>query len=188
MDRVSVLIVKNKIILFFSKVRIAKGAILLGKIRIYNYGKIFIGNSFSLVGLSFFNPLCRHTASILRTEKNAILEIGDSVGISSSVIWAFRKIYIGNHVNIGADCVIMDSDAHALKVEDRLLGKDVQERMESPIYIGNNVFIGTRCIVLKGVSIGDNSVIGAGSVVTKSIPANCIAAGNPCKVIKYLGE
>ncbi len=53
MDRVSVLTVKNKIILFFSKVRIAKGAILLGKIRIYNYGKIFIGNSFSLVGLSF---------------------------------------------------------------------------------------------------------------------------------------
>ena len=49
MDRVSVLTVKNKIILFFSKVRIAKGAILLGKIRIYNYGKIFIGNSFSLV-------------------------------------------------------------------------------------------------------------------------------------------
>jgi acetyltransferase-like isoleucine patch superfamily enzyme len=48
------------------------------------------------------------------------------------------------------------------------------------------VLIGTNAIVLKGVSIGDNSVIGAGSVVTKSIPANCIAAGNPCRVIREL--
>ncbi|MCM1913104.1 acyltransferase, partial [Bacteroides ovatus] len=188
MNKISVLTIKNKLIFFFYRVKIASGCVLLGRIQIYNYGKVDIGRSFTLVGSSFYNPLCRNTGSVLRTEKNAILKIGDSVGVSSSVIWSFKKITIGNHVNIGADCIIMDSDAHALKAENRLSGKDVQERIESPIHIGNNVFIGTRCIILKGVSIGDNSVVGAGSVVAKSIPANCIAAGNPCKVIKYFNE
>lgn len=188
MNKISILTIKNKFIFFFHKVKIASGCVLLGRIQVYNYGKIDIGHSFTLVGMSFFNPLCRNTASVLRTEKNAILEIGDSVGISSSVIWAFRKITIRSYVNIGADCIIMDSDAHALKAEDRLSKRDIQERKESSIYIGDNVFIGTRCIILKGVSIGNNSVIGAGSIVTKSIPANCVAAGNPCKVIRYLSE
>ena len=188
MNRTAIFTIINKLIFYWHKVKIADGCVLLGQIRIYNYGKILIGHSFSLVGLSFFNPLCKNSVSVLRTEKNAILKIGDSAGVSSSVIWSFRKIIIGNRVNIGADCIIMDSDAHALKAEDRLSGKDIQERIESPIHIGDNVFIGTRCIILKGVSIVDNSVIGAGSVVTKSIPANCIAAGNPCKVIKYFDE
>ena len=55
---------------------------------------------------------------------------------------------------------------------------------ENPISIGRNVWIGTNSIILPGVSIGDNVIIGAGSVVTKSIPDNSIAVGNPCKVIK----
>ena len=55
-----------------------------------------------------------------------------------------------------------------------------------PVTIGNNVWIGGGCIILPGVTIGDNSVIGSGSVVTKSIPANVVAVGNPCRVIKEL--
>ena len=55
-----------------------------------------------------------------------------------------------------------------------------------PIVIEDDVLIGTRCIILKGVTIGARSVIGAGSVVTKSIPEDCIAAGNPCKVIRCI--
>lgn len=55
-----------------------------------------------------------------------------------------------------------------------------------PVTIGNNVWLGSRVMILKGVSIGDNSVIGASSVVTKPIPANCIAAGNPAKIIRYI--
>lgn len=54
-----------------------------------------------------------------------------------------------------------------------------------PVTIGKNVWVTTRCIILGGVTIGDNSIIGAGSVVAKDIPANCFAAGNPCEVVKY---
>lgn len=57
-----------------------------------------------------------------------------------------------------------------------------------PIVIGKNVWITTRCIILGGVTIGDNSVIGAGSVISRDIPANCFAAGNPCTVIKYFNK
>jgi maltose O-acetyltransferase len=57
-----------------------------------------------------------------------------------------------------------------------------------PVYIGKNVWITSRCTILGGVTIGDNSVIGAGSVVTKDIPANCFAAGNPAKPVKYFNK
>ena len=57
-----------------------------------------------------------------------------------------------------------------------------------PVNIGNNVWIGAGAIILPGVSIGDNSVIGAGSVVTKDIPANVVAVGNPCKVLREIDE
>ena len=59
-------------------------------------------------------------------------------------------------------------------------------RIDKEIIIGDDVLIGTNCIVLKGVRIGARSIIGAGSIVTKDIPSDCIAAGNPAKVIKYL--
>ena len=57
-----------------------------------------------------------------------------------------------------------------------------------PVHIGNNVWIGAGSVLLPGVSIGDNSVIGAGSIVTKDIPANVVAVGNPCRVLREIGE
>ncbi len=63
---------------------------------------------------------------------------------------------------------------------------DRNELVTAPISIENNVWIGEKATILKGVSIGENSVIGAGSVVTKSIPANCVAVGSPAKVIRRL--
>lgn len=65
---------------------------------------------------------------------------------------------------------------------------DRRKIIAKPIKIGKNVWITTNCIILPGVKIGDNSVIGAGSVVSRDIPANCVAAGNPCKVIRHLDK
>lgn len=112
---------------------------------------------------------------------------GNYTGISSSSIFCKDEIIIGNHVNIGAECIIIDSNFHSTNWRDRAdRRKDVQNAKSAPIQIGDYVFIGTRCIINKGVTIGEKSIIAAGSVVVKDIPANCIAGGNPCKVIKFI--
>ena len=115
------------------------------------------------------------------------LLIGDYSGISSSSVFCKDKIVIGHHVNIGAECVIIDSDFHSTNWEDRADRRnDVRNAKSAPIYIGDYVFIGTRSIILKGVTIGEKTIIMAGSVVNKDIPANCIAGGNPCQILKRL--
>lgn len=83
--------------------------------------------------------------------------------------------------------IILDSDAHSLNFLHRRDGVvDMANRIDKEIIIEDDVLIGTNCIVLKGVRIGARSIIGAGSIVTKDIPSDCIAAGNPAKVIKFL--
>ena len=101
--------------------------------------------------------------------------IGAGCGFSGVVIGCFKEITIGNNVRVGVNCLITDSD---WQLDDNRVS------VPKPIKIENNVWIGTDVIILKGVSIGKNTIIGAGSVVTKDIPANVIACGNPCKVIK----
>jgi len=90
-------------------------------------------------------------------------------------------VHVGNYVLMGPD-VRLYSGTHPTDPQTRLDGLEYGK----PIRIGNNVWIGGATVVLPGVTIGDNSVIGAGSVVTKDIPANVVAVGNPCKVIKQL--
>lgn len=122
----------------------------------------------------------------LYTSLNGQIIIGDHVGISSATIWAKEKIEIGNHVNIGGDCLIMDTDAHPIDYLERRKPVTNENTVSSPIHIKDDVWIGARCIILKGVTLGERSVIGAGSVVTSDIPADCIAAGNPCKMIRKI--
>lgn len=109
--------------------------------------------------------------------------IGNNVGISGSTICATKSVTIGDNVIIGSGCIITDTDAHPLEWRDRREGKHEKTR-KAPVVIGNDVFIGARSIILKGVVIGDRSVVGAGSVVTSNIPADCIVAGNPARIIK----
>ena len=105
--------------------------------------------------------------------------------MSSTCIRSTASIKIGKNVLIGADVIIIDTDAHSLDYLDRRTPSiDQMNKCSSPINIGNDVLIGMRSLILKGVSIGDRTIIGAGSVVTKDIPNDCIAAGNPAKVIK----
>lgn len=145
-----------------------------------------VGDDFRLVGTDSLNPLCRNRPRIDVSEK-ALLEIGDNVGMSSPTIWVRKSIRIGNHVNLGGGVILMDTDAHSLNYVDRRDGDvDMLNRVDRPIVIEDDVLIGAYAIVLKGVTIGARSVIGAGSVVTKDIPADCVAAGNPAKVIKFL--
>lgn len=112
-------------------------------------------------------------------KKHAIIEIGDNCGFSGTIIGAAERIIIGNNVRCGANTMITDTDWH---------DDDYRTSPNQPVIIEDNVWLGYGVKVLKGVSIGKNSLIGACSVVTKDIPENVIAAGNPCKVIKKLND
>lgn len=145
-------------------------------VRRFQCSTISIGDRCTFNSSSRFNARGINHRCILETGKpGAVLKIGNRCGFSGCSIVADKEVIIGDHVMVGANTCIGDRDDHP----DRL-GTSPQ-----PVHIGNNVFIGMHCIVMKGVTIGDNSIIGAGSIVTKDIPANCIAAGVPCKVIKY---
>ena len=108
--------------------------------------------------------------------ENARLEVGSGYINRNCRIQCQLGISIGFKVAISENVTIWDSDFHKVKREGYTMAK--------PITIGNHVWIGTNVIILKGVEIGDNSIVAAGSVVTKDIPSNCMAAGNPARVIK----
>jgi len=95
------------------------------------------------------------------------------------VLVAASKISIGNNVLIGSGSTIVDNDFHNADPQKR----NDPEYSSRPVTIEDNVFIGFNCFILKGVTIGENSIIGANSTVFNSIPKNSIAIGNPCKVV-----
>ncbi len=96
-------------------------------------------------------------------------------------------ITIGDDTTISFDCAFITHDA-ATRVIRNLPGQNKETVIYGPIKVGKNCFIGCRTVVLPNVTIGDNCIIGAGSIVNKSIPANSVAAGQPCKVICTLDE
>lgn len=100
-----------------------------------------------------------------------------NVFLGDTVFFDYAPIYIGKGTRFSYDNLVLTS-THRFE-------EDITIVEAKPIHIGNNVWITSRCIILEGVTIGDNSVIGAGSVVTNDIPSNCLAAGNPAKVIRY---
>lgn len=110
------------------------------------------------------------------------IEIGENFYSNHNlVILDGAKVKIGDNVFIAPNCCITTA-GHPINIDERNRGLEYAY----PIKIGNNVWIGAGVNILPGVTIGDNVTIGAGSVVNKSIPANSIAVGNPCKVIKTI--
>jgi len=150
------------------------------------HSTIQLGKDCTLLSAFKSNNIGSMTRSRICTQTpNAKILIGDRVGMSAVTITAHERIEIGNDTQIGAGTVIIDADFHDVK------SPDADNRQHSlgetaAVIIGQNVFIGTRCLILKGVTIGDNAVVGAGSVVTKNIPNNAIAAGNPICIIGQL--
>lgn len=114
------------------------------------------------------------------------IEIGDGFGISGTTIYSTSSIKIGKNATIGANCKIIDNDFHPLDPEQRRLNLNEEHTARAPITIGDNCFIGMNSIILKGTTLGNNVVVGAGSVVHGTFPDNCIIAGNPAKVIRKI--
>jgi galactoside O-acetyltransferase len=145
-------------------------------------GKISFGENVQ-IGVVASPKYYSHYSFLDAREENSEISFGNNVAISNSFsIECCSKVAIEDNVLIGDSCSIMDNDGHNLELDKRDSGFIKGEEVR----ICKNVFLGSNVIVLKGVIIGENSVIGSGSIVTKNIPENVIAAGNPAKVIRNL--
>ena len=146
--------------------------------------RITIGDNFYLSSGNGVNPIASNLQADVYVEPGATLTIGNNVGMSSTRLWIHESARIGINVKIGGCVLITDTDAHPM---DYMARRSSNEGTKSaPVVIEDDVWVGAHCIILKGVTIGARSIIGAGSVVTNSIPVDCVAAGNPCRVIKSL--
>ena len=117
--------------------------------------------------------------------------------------WGLKNVHVGKNVFFNFGCTFVD-DADITIGDNTLFGPNVNIntaehplspglrrnalQYNKPVHIGNNVWLGAGVIVLAGVTIGDNTVVGAGSVVTKDLPANCVAVGTPAKVVREITE
>ena len=151
-------------------------ALLKGK------GKISFGKNVQ-IGVVASPNFYSHYAYLEARNSDSEITIGDNVSINNGFsAVAFSKITIQSNVLIGVNCAIIDNDGHNLDTDKR----NDDELKSKPVFIAENAFLGDDVTILKGVIIGRNSVIGNGSIVTKSIPENVIAAGNPARVIRNL--
>lgn len=164
-------------------VRLGKRIVFHGNIRLVNMNKMSIGN-----GTRFHSGYTNFVGGYQRTAiwvgQNAVLTIGNNVGISNATIVTESSIVIEDEVFIGGGTKVYDNDFHAIDKESRLNKPTVIPSL--PIVIKRGAFIGGHSIILKGVIIGENSVIGASSLVVKNIPPNEIWAGVPARKIKDL--
>ncbi len=148
-------------------------------------GTIRIGDNCTFRSDPMSNMLGMMQRTYIISKYKGKVIIGNSVGISGSTIYSWKSIKIGDYTIVGSGSKIMDTDFHPIDSELRKKAENDKARSE-PVEIGENVFIGCNCIILKGTKIGNNCVIGAGSVVHGEFPDDCLIAGNPAKIIKKI--
>ena len=154
-----------------------------GFVYIKNNGVISIGSSFVCNSGLFKNPIGGDSISRLVTRKGGNISIGNNVGISNSTIVSSIGVFISDNVMIGGGCRIWDTNFHSISPIERKLKNEISIKSRC-VYLLDNCFIGAGSIILPGVTVGVNSIVGAGSVVRVSIPDNEMWAGNPAVKVK----
>ena len=134
--------------------------------------------------------------SIASDRPEAEVSIGDNTFIGNSLFVCASGIFIGDDVLISWGCTIVDHDSHSTDWINRC--KDVEHTMRGfkdwsqvkirPVVIGNKAWVGFNVIILKGVNVGEGAIVGAGSVVTKDVPAYSVVAGNPARIVGQAGN
>lgn len=153
-----------------------------GKLLIKNQGVITIGANSVLHSGRKANVLGE--AMCFEIYPGASLQIGNGVNMSNVKIRCEKEITIDNDVMLGGGVTLLDSNCHSLDFKERMFIKNGEIIISAPIHIKRGAFIGTNALILKGVTIGEESIVAAGSVVTKDIPDGEIWGGNPAKRIK----
>lgn len=168
-----------------SGVQIGRGWRLYGLpiIQKHRQSTLTIGARANLRSTRRSNPLGPSHPCILTTRSaKSSLTIGDDFGMTGGSIVCEERVHIGNRVLMGANTIITDTDFHPLHATERQ--RDMNAGQTAPVVIEDDVFIGMCSLILKGVTIGAGAVIGAGSVITRDVPAGHIAAGNPARVLR----
>ncbi len=150
-----------------------------GKMDVQGPGMIRIGRNCLILGKTL------RPVSLVTWRKEAEIRIGDSVGLNGTVVNCYQKVEIGDLCNF-ADAYIIDSSAHLLSADRR--SRPIEDVPRAPVRIERNVWISVQVVVLKGVTIGKNSVIGACSLVRRDVPPDVLAAGNPIETLRRIPE
>lgn len=151
----------------------------------HRQSEIRIGRRLELRSNPTSNPLGpNHPVIISARRPGAAIIIGDDFGMTGGSLVCDLRINIGDRVWVGANAIISDSDFHPLDPERRRT-HPLAANM-APITIEDDVFIGMNALILKGVTIGRESVVAAGCVVVRDVPPRCVVAGNPARVVREL--
>jgi maltose O-acetyltransferase len=154
------------------KARLPLSVRLFGRIFFRAGGDVELGNGVAMVGDVAPIEIVSHKGSHISIGDHTFINYGTS-------ITAYQEVKIGRHCLLGQHVRIVDKNEHGL--EQREVAPAA-----APVTIEDHVWIGAHTIILPGVCIGRNSAIGAGSVVTKDIPADCVAVGNPARVLRQI--
>ncbi|WP_295654513.1 acyltransferase [uncultured Mucilaginibacter sp.] len=146
--------------------------------------KCIFGSGLSMVNKDIFATLGKNNRCKIVIAPGATLKLGNNVGMSNTTIVASTSVTIGNNILFGGGVMIVDTDFHSQNPKHWHTPNDLMNMNKSAVVIKDDVFIGMNSIVLKGVNIGSNVIIAAGSVVSKDIPDNQIWGGNPARFIK----
>lgn len=179
----------RRIVLFFAYLKakfIMRGVHFKGMSVIFAFpkSKIEIGEGTYIQSDFFSNLLGLYQRCIIIAKYGGEIIIGKNCGLSGATVYAFESIRIGNDTLIGVNCKIVDNDFHPTERQYRKPEYIESHTKRSPVIIGDNCFIGMNSIILKGTKLGNNVIVGAGSVVHGTFPDNCIIAGNPARIIK----
>ena len=176
---------RNRLVFLLNGIAWGRGWRLHGTpiIQKHRQSRMHFGDRLALRSTVRSNPLgANHPVILCTWREDSLLQVGDDFAMTGGTICTLERIIIGHRVTVGANSTIVDTDFHPLQPDLRL--SQPQGASGSAVTIEDDVFIGMNCLILKGVTIGRGSVVGAGSVVTQNVPASVIVAGNPAKVIR----
>lgn len=180
----------NIISLKFSKVYFRKSLRINGRLKVKNRGTVILKENITINSGKNCNIIGGDRRTNIIVSENAYFKIGNNVGISNSTFVCTKKITIEDDVLIGGSCRFYDTDFHSIDYISRMKpyknGVPDDKIKSNDILIKTGAWIGGSCIILKGVTVGVKSIIGAGSVISKNVPDNEIWAGNPIEFIRKL--